>query len=70
MTRHRWPKHGTIISPNKTERECLNGCGTVKVTRHESEGGRDRHWQEYWRGLDRFEGEGTPVCEPAKEQVQ
>ncbi len=38
MSRHRWPKEG-IAFPNKTERECQNGCGIVKVTRHELEGG-------------------------------
>lgn len=62
MTRHSWPKEGTTF-PNKTERECLNGCGIVKVTRHESEGGRDVYWTEFWRGLDRIECEGTPACE-------
>ena len=60
MTRHRWPKQGTIISPHKTERECLNGCGTVKVTRHESEGGRDTHWTEFWCGLEQHSA--TPPC--------
>jgi hypothetical protein len=60
--KHRWPR-GTIITPNKTERECLNGCGIVKVTRHETEGAREVHWIEFWRGLDRIEGKGTPVCE-------
>ena len=67
MTRHRWPKDATIISPNKSERECLNGCGTIKVTRHEWEGGNFActHWTEFWRGLDRVDVEGrTPVCEP------
>ncbi len=62
MTRHRWPKDATVISPNKSERECLNGCGIVKVSRHETEGGRDVHWCEFWRGLDQIEGQGTPPC--------
>lgn len=62
MTRHRWPKEATIISPNKSERECQNGCGIVKVSRHETEGGRDVHWHEFWHGLDQFEGKGTPPC--------
>lgn len=60
--KHRWGEK-TIINPNKTERECENGCGIVKVTRHESEGGRDVHWTEFWRDCGRIEGEGTPVCE-------
>ena len=65
--KHRWPKQGTAITPNKTELECRNGCGTIKVTRHEFEGGREVHWHEFWRGLDRCEGTGTPVCEPVLE---
>lgn len=68
MTRHRWPKEGTTFQ-NKTERECLNGCGIVKVTRHEFEGGRDVYWTEFWRGLDRIEGAGTPACAPVLEAV-
>jgi hypothetical protein len=59
--RHRWSDK-TPISPHKTECECQNGCGIVKVTRHETEGGRDLHWTEYWRDLDRIEGTGTPPC--------
>jgi len=54
MSRHRWGDK-VVISPNKTERECLNGCGIVKVARHE-----------FWRGLDRIEGTATPVCEPVE----
>lgn len=42
MTRHRWGDK-VANSPNKTERECTNGCGIVKVTRHESEGGLVLH---------------------------
>lgn len=53
------------VNANKTERDCAH-CGLVKVTRHETEGGRDLHWIEFWRGLDRIEGRGTPVCEPVK----
>lgn len=62
--RHRWPGAGTVISPNKTERECRNGCGIVKVTRHETEGGRDLHWIEFWRGLDPISDVNgrTPPC--------
>jgi hypothetical protein len=60
--KHRWPKDGNVISPHKTERECQNGCGVVKVTRHEADGPRDVHWVEFWRDLDRIEGEGTPPC--------
>lgn len=66
MKRHRWGDK-VVISPNKSERECLNGCGTIKVSRHENEGGRDIYWTEFWRGLDRCEGIGTPACEPVSE---
>jgi hypothetical protein len=43
----------------KTERECLNLCGCVKVTKHEN----DLCWTEYWRRLDNL-GDRAPVCEP------
>lgn len=64
--RHRWsePKR---FPPHKTERECLNGCGIVKVTRHESEGPRDVHWQEFWRGGDKLPAGPTPACEAVSE---
>lgn len=61
MTRHRWGEK-IAITPHKTERECLNGCGIIKVTRHEFEGGREVHWTEFWRDLDKIEGDGTPMC--------
>lgn len=62
MARHRWGERNVL--PHKTERECLNGCGIVKVTRHEFEAGRDRYWTEFYRDLDRIECDGTPACEP------
>lgn len=64
MTRHRWPKEGNVISPQKTERECLNGCGIVKASRHEYPPDKPRgvHWEEFFRGLDKIEGKGTPPC--------
>ena len=68
MIRHRWGDKA-IISPHKTERECTNGCGIIKVTRHESEGGRDVHWTEYWRDLGRIHSDGTPVCERVRAEV-
>jgi len=61
MKRHRWGEK-IAVTANKTERECLHGCGIVKVSRHEFEGGRNIYWTEFWRGLDRIEGEGTPEC--------
>lgn len=56
--RHSWGD--PVRFAHKTERECVNLCGIVKVTRHEG----DRHWIEFWRGLDRIEGAKTPACEP------
>ena len=56
--RHSWglPQRFT----HKTERACLNGCGIVKVTRHEG----DAHWVEFWRDLERIDVDGkTPACE-------
>jgi hypothetical protein len=62
--KHRWgdPVHFPLA--HKTERDCANGCGTTKVTRHETEGGRGVHWTEFWRGGEQIHGEGTPACEP------
>ena len=60
MTKHRWSDK--TVFPHKTERECANGCGIVKVGRHETEGGRDRYWSEFWRDGERIEGNGTPPC--------
>jgi hypothetical protein len=63
MSRHRWADK-VVISPNKSERECRNGCGIVKVSRHEYPAGNPFgvHWPEFWRGLDKIECEGTPPC--------
>jgi hypothetical protein len=62
LRRHRWGE--PVRFPFKTERECL-ACGIVKVTRHESEGPRDFHWQEFWRDGDQLPADKTPACEPA-----
>jgi hypothetical protein len=66
MTRHRWGEK-VVVTAHKSERECLNGCGIVKVSRNECEGGRDVYWTEFWRGLDRIDGASTPACEPVRE---
>jgi len=68
MRRHRWGER-VVVSRNKTERECQNGCGIVRVTRHEIDGGREVHWIEFWRDIDRIEGEGTPPCAPQQEST-
>lgn len=57
--RHSWGEPQRF--PHKTERACLNGCGIVKVTRHEG----DRHWTEFWRDLERVSVDKTPACERA-----
>ena len=60
MTRHRWAE--PVRFDHKSERECRNNCGILKVTRHESEGGKDIHFIEFYRGLDKIECIGTPPC--------
>ncbi|WP_375782889.1 DUF1643 domain-containing protein [Bradyrhizobium sp. Pha-3] len=59
---HRWGD--PVRFPHKTEHECLNGCRTIKVTRHESEAARDVVWPEFWRDGEKIEGDSTPECEP------
>lgn len=54
--RHSWGDPVSYLTARKTERECEK-CGLVKVTRH---GTVTR--TEFWRGLDRVEGRGTPAC--------
>lgn len=66
MARHQWGAPERY--EHKTERICLK-CGMIKVTRHEAEGPRDLHWQEFWRGLDQIACEGTPPCEVQAERV-
>ena len=57
--RHRWDER-VAVSEHKSERECRNGCGTVKVTRHEPQN-FPPHWQEFWRGFDRVAGPDNPT---------
>lgn len=56
--RHKWGKK-IVVSPYKSERECLHGCGLIKVTRYEHR----CNWVEYWRGLDKISVVRTPACE-------
>lgn len=58
--RHKWGDK--VVFPHKSERECIHGCGIVKVSRHE---GRS-HWIEYWRGLEKISVGATPACEAVK----
>jgi hypothetical protein len=61
-TRHSWCDKN-VVSAHKSERECRR-CGMVKVTRHEFDGRRELHWQEFWRDLDRVDdGGSTPPCD-------
>lgn len=67
--KHKWGGKTQFPLAHKTERTCTRGCGTTKVSRHESEGGRDVYWTEYWRGDARIFCEGTPACEPVTENA-
>jgi len=58
--RHRWGPREPV-SKFKTERECVKGCGTVKVTWHRN----GRHWAEFYRDGQciAVEGDPRPPCE-------
>jgi len=60
--KHRWSE--PVRFERKSERTCLNGCGIVKVTRHEG----DLHWAEFWRGLDKIDDVRTPPCTGSPDQ--
>lgn len=60
---HRWGIRIEYPLAHKTERECTNGCGITMVTRHENDGGRDVHWEEFWRGGEQVHGDGRPICD-------
>lgn len=66
--RHRWGDKVQFPLAHKSERECLNGCGIIKVSFHQWDGARDLYWTEFWRGLDKIAGAGeaTPKCEPVR----
>jgi hypothetical protein len=61
--KHRWsePERFCMGAASKSERTCLNGCGVVKVTRHEPNA-RPKHWAEFWKDEERMPGSGTPRC--------
>lgn len=54
--RHRWGE--PVRFSHKSERTCIH-CGMTKVTRHEG----NRHWLEFWKGLEKIGAESTPPCE-------
>lgn len=60
---HRWGEKQQFPLAHKSERTCVNGCGITKVTRHETEGGRDIYWTEFWRDGEQVHGIRTPRCE-------
>lgn len=60
--RHRWGE--PVRFPHKTERSCMRGCGTTKVTRFEAEGAGCVHWTEFWRNGEQIACVATPPCEP------
>lgn len=64
--RHKWADKVDFPLAHKSERECLNGCGIVKVVVHQAEGPKDIHWTEFWRGLDKISVGKTPACEPVE----
>jgi hypothetical protein len=61
MKRHKWGDKIQFPLAHKTERTCA--CGITKVSRHETEGGRDVYWTEFWRGGEKIHCDGTPACE-------
>lgn len=57
--RHRWAAKIDFPLAHKSESECKNGCGIVKVSRRE----HLSHWLEYWRGLEKISVAHAPACE-------
>lgn len=60
-TRHKWGEK-VRFGNYKSEQQCLR-CELVKVSRHESEGGRDVHWKEYWRDGEIVSRGDMPICD-------
>jgi hypothetical protein len=66
-TRHRWGEKAVVVPHHKSEQECVR-CGMVRASRHEFEGGRELHWKEFWRDLERIDKAGeTPPCDARSE---
>lgn len=59
--RHKWGEK-VRFGNYKSEAQCLR-CELVKVSRHESEGGREVHWKEYWRDEELISRDEMPVCD-------
>jgi hypothetical protein len=60
QSRHKWSDPTRYLY--KTERECRNGCGIVKVTQHP---GFVQPWQEFYRDGELIATEATPPCAAA-----
>jgi hypothetical protein len=66
---HRWSVPNRMAQ--KTERECLNGCRTVKVTMHPAGREGHEHYVEFYRDGEMIavRGQRVPVCEPVKAET-
>jgi hypothetical protein len=62
--KHRWSEPERFV--NKTERSCLNACGIVKVTRHDTV---PFPTIEFWRNEERLDVSATPACEAVREEA-
>lgn len=61
-SRHRWGER-VELGLHKSEKQCTR-CGIIRASLHQQEGGRDRHWKEFFHGLDRVDVNGaTPPCD-------
>lgn len=63
MSKHKWADP-VRYDHTTTFRSCKNGCGLVKVTRHEPDN-NPPHWIEWERDGHRFQNSKTPPCEEA-----
>jgi hypothetical protein len=62
IARHRWSEPTRY--EHKSERTCLNGCGIISVSHHES----SEHWIDYWKagpdGIpEKIATDKAPPCE-------
>jgi hypothetical protein len=64
-TRHKWGDKVRADDGSQSRKVCER-CDMICVSRHEHEGGRDRHWKEFFRGTVRVECDKTPACEPVE----
>lgn len=62
--KHYWSDR-CALDEHHTFRRCWD-CGLMKITRHESDGGRDVHWIEWRKNGERIASDSTPACEPTE----